>query len=137
MPDWSSLSNPGRFYEWLNDGIRKQPYYLFPENKQLLYLAGLWFPRSEETSLPQCVLLTAGASESVEEIHSRMPVAISPNRLDDWLNLRLTKEEALDCARTVPYQKQTVSSRVNNAQNKDSSLIESTLPALDDQMQLF
>ena len=125
------------FYEWLNDGIRKQPYYLFPENKQLLYLAGLWFPQSEETSLPQCVLLTAGASESVEEIHSRMPVAISLNRLDDWLNLRLTKAEAQDCARTVPYKKYTVSSRVNNAQNKDSSLIESTLPALDDQMQLF
>jgi putative SOS response-associated peptidase YedK len=125
------------FYEWLNDGVRKQPYYLFPEDNKLLYFAGLWFPGSEEGPLPQCVLLTAAASESVQDIHSRMPVALSPNRLDDWLGAKLSKEVALDCARSVPYQKHTVSSRVNSAQNKDSSLTASTSPALDDQMQLF
>jgi putative SOS response-associated peptidase YedK len=125
------------FYEWLNDGIRKQPYYLFPEDNKLLYFAGLWFPGSEEGPLPQCVLLTTAASESVQDIHSRMPVALSPDRLDDWLSAKLSKEEALDCARSLPYQKHTVSSRVNSAQNKDSSLTASTSPALDDQMQLF
>ena len=125
------------FYEWLNDGVRKQPYYIYPKNKQLLYFAGLWFPRSGDSPLPQCVLLTAAASANVKEIHSRMPVALPRDHLNGWLDLSLSKEDALACAQSRDYEKHTVSSRVNNAQNKDSSLVTPTSPALDDQMQLF
>ena len=125
------------FYEWLNDGVRKQPFYFSPENRPLLYFAGLWFPAIGDQPAPQCVLLTAPASETVLEVHPRMPVALSGEMLDDWLGLELSKADALDCARSIDYTKHTVSSRVNNAQNKDSSLIEPTSPALDEQMQLF
>ncbi|MGC6456659.1 MAG: SOS response-associated peptidase [Coraliomargaritaceae bacterium] len=125
------------FYEWLNDGVRKQPYYLYQQNKQLLYFAGLWFPGSGDSPLPQCVLLTTAASPSVKEIHSRMPVALPQAQTADWLHLKLSKMEALECAQAVDYEKYTVSSRVNNAQHKDSTLVTPTSPALDDQMQLF
>ena len=31
------------FYEWLNDGVRKQAHYIAPTDETILYFAGLWF----------------------------------------------------------------------------------------------
>lgn len=125
------------FYEWLNDGVRKQPYYFKAPDENLLYFAGLWFTPAAPEQLPQCVLLTINASESVRPVHSRMPVALPQELINDWLKRKLSKNQVIHHAADQEYLAQTVSSRVNNPKNNDYSLIEPVLPSLDEEMQLF
>lgn len=125
------------FYEWLNDGVRKQPYYIYPSDGELLYFAGLWFPSEIKDHPAQCVLLTTSAQAAVQEIHERMPVILPKSVHYDWLHNNLAKSETASFAEKVSLAKHTISTRVNSVQNKDSKLIVATTPQTDDQMQLF
>ena len=60
------------FYEWLSDGIRKQPYYIYPAHAELVYFAGLWMPATKLEEVPQCVILTTCAQERIKRIHDRV-----------------------------------------------------------------
>ncbi|ADE55774.1 SOS response-associated peptidase [Coraliomargarita akajimensis] len=125
------------FYEWLNDGIRKQPYYIHSPLDDILYFAGLWFPSSVSDLQAHCVILTMEANNDVHDIHQRMPVCLSKNLHQDWLRNTLPKDEVLAFASKASFAKHTVSTRVNSTQNKDSRLIVATAPQNDEQMQLF
>lgn len=126
------------FYEWYQDGITKQPYYIYPQNGEALhYFAGLWFPSGSAETTPTYVILTMEAQPSIQEVHQRMPVILGMDAQSDWLSGRLTKEDAQEISRSVPLEKHTVSRRVNSVQNKDSRLVEATSPLTDDQMMLF
>lgn len=125
------------FYEWLNDGVRKQPYYIYPSQAELLYFAGLWMPATQPEQLAQCVILTTDAPESVKAIHPRMPVLLPNEVHSEWLENSLSKADANTCAQQVALDTHTVSSRVNAMQNDDSKLIVATTPLTDDQLQLF
>jgi putative SOS response-associated peptidase YedK len=126
------------FYEWYQDGITKQPYFLYPREEPLLYFAGLWFPSPESGEPPAFVILTTEAQACVREIHERMPVMLKAEEARGaWLSGELDKREAQAMAQAIPLEKHTVSRRVNSVQNKDSRLIEATSPLTDDQMMLF
>ena len=125
------------FYEWLNDGVRKQPYYLYPPGDGLLFLAGLWFPSELAEQPAHCVVLTTAAHGAARDVHERMPVILPQSVHADWLQLRLPRDEVTAFASKVYLEKHTVSTRVNSVQNKDSKLIRATSPQTDDQMQLF
>lgn len=125
------------FYEWLNDGVRKQPYYIYPPSDELLFFAGLWFPSELAEQASQCVVLTTAAQSAVKDVHERMPVMLPQSIHYDWLHNGLPKDEAASFAEKVYLEKHTVSTRVNSAHNKDSKLIQATTPQTDDQMQLF
>lgn len=125
------------FYEWYQDGITKQPYYIYPQDGVLRYFAGLWFPASESDIPPTFVILTTEAQSSIRDIHERMPVMLEADARDAWLRGELGKRDAQGIAHDVCLEKHTVSRRVNSVQNKDSRLIEATSPLTDDQMMLF
>ncbi len=125
------------FYEWLNDGVRKQPYYIYPPSDELLYFAGLWFPSTISEQAAHCVILTTEAHSSIREIHHRMPVTLPKSVHTDWLTSALPKDEVISFASKVSYSSHTVSTRVNSVHNKDSRLIVATTPQNDEQMQLF
>lgn len=125
------------FYEWYQDGITKQPYYIYPQNDALHYFAGLWFPSIGNESLPSFVILTTEAQASVRDIHARMPVILKQEAQANWLSGGLSKRDALVTSNNLLLEKHTVSRRVNRVQNKDSKLIEATSPLTDDQMMLF
>lgn len=125
------------FYEWLNDGVRKQPYYIYPPNDELLFFAGLWVPSTLPEQPAQCVILTTTTQGSIREIHERMPVILPQSVHHDWLLNALPKDEANSFAQKVYLDHHTVSSRVNSVHNNDSKLVVATTPQTDDQMQLF
>ncbi len=125
------------FYEWLNDGIRKQPYYIYPPTDELLFFAGLWVPSTHPEQSAQCVILTTAAQETVRKVHDRMPVILPRSLHFDWLRHALPKDEANAFAQKVYLEKHSVSTRVNSVQNNDSKLVVATTPQTDDQMQLF
>lgn len=125
------------FYEWYADGITKQPYYIYPTDREICFLAGLWYPSARAEQPDTCILLTTAASDSIKGVHHRMPVILPPETREDWLSSHLTKREAVGLANDVPFEKHTVSRRVNSVQNNDSKLIVATSPLSDDQMLLF
>lgn len=125
------------FYEWYQDGLTKQPYYIYPQTPDPVLLAGLCFPSSDRERPSTFVILTTEAQESIQAIHDRMPVLLSPEVGASWLSGELPKREAQNLSGQITLERHTVSRRVNSAQNKDSQLIEATSPLTDDQMMLF
>ena len=125
------------FYEWYQDGITKQPYYIYPAQDTSHYFAGLWFPSTGYESPPSFVILTTTALTSIHNIHELMPVILKQESRVSWLNGELGTRDVQSLASEVILEKHTVSRRVNSVQNKDSRLIEATSPLTDDQMMLF
>jgi len=125
------------FYEWYADGITKQPYYIYPTDRELCFLAGLWYPSAREEQPDTCILLTTTAQPSIEKVHHRMPVILTPESRNAWLDNELPKAQVIQLAHSVPLQKHTVSRRVNSVQNNDCTLTQETAPLEDNQMQLF
>ena len=125
------------FYEWLSDGVRKQPYYISSEHTELLYFAGLWMPATKLEEVPQCVILTTCAQERIKGIHERMPVMLPESVHQKWLDNYLTKSEAHSYSQKIEIIDHTVSNRVNSIHNNDNKLILPTTPLTDDQLQLL
>lgn len=125
------------FYEWLSDGIRKQPYYIYPAHAELVYFAGLWMPATKLEEVPQCVILTTCAQERIKRIHDRMPVLLPESAHQKWLDNYLTKSEANAYSQKIEITDHPVSNRVNSTQNNDNKLILPTTLLTDDQLQLF
>lgn len=75
------------FYEWQRQGRHKQPYYITRKDGQPLALAGLWerWKRGPQP-LETCTIVTTTANELVEPLHDRMPVIITPEDFERWLD---------------------------------------------------
>ncbi|MGB0743121.1 MAG: SOS response-associated peptidase [Opitutales bacterium] len=125
------------FYEWYADGVTKQPYYIYPTDRDLCFLAGLWYPASREEQPDICLLLTTEASESIRQVHHRMPVILDMDVREAWLENTLTKKDAVHIAQTVLFEAHTVSRRVNSVRNNDCRLIDATAPQQEEQMLFF
>ena len=125
------------FYEWYADGVTKQPYYIYPEDRGVSFLAGLWYPSANGEYPDTCIILPTTATETVNQVHHRMPVILKLDAGNAWLNNDLSKAETISLANATPFKKHTVSRRVNSVKNNDCSLIEATTPLNDDQMMLF
>ncbi|MCX5521691.1 SOS response-associated peptidase [Streptomyces bobili] len=89
------------FYEWQqvkDDGTgrtRKQPYFIHPEDGQVMALAGLYEywrdPRVERDDDPAawlmtCTIITTDATDAAGRVHPRMPLALTDDHYDAWLD---------------------------------------------------
>jgi putative SOS response-associated peptidase YedK len=92
------------FYEWRQGpGTGKQPYYFTRADGLPLALAGLWEvwrggpaargssaeevdDAGERPALRTCTVITTSAGPDMGDIHSRMPVVLEPEVLDEWLD---------------------------------------------------
>ncbi|MBZ5523659.1 MAG: SOS response-associated peptidase [Acidobacteriia bacterium] len=119
------------FYEWKKMGPKdKQPYNIGMKDDGLFAFAGLWerwrdpADKSPESKpLETLTILTTAANALVAEVHDRMPVILSPDDYDLWLDPGIT-----DPARVAellrPFdarlmKKYPVSKRVNKVENDD------------------
>ena len=75
------------FYEWKKLGNSKQPYFIRMKDQQAFAFAGLWdIWEKEGDALVSGTIITTGANNLVAEIHDRMPVIISPDSYEIWLD---------------------------------------------------
>jgi putative SOS response-associated peptidase YedK len=76
------------FYEWQTlPGGRKQPMDIALEDDRPFAFAGLWSRWDRgEPPIESCTIITTAANEAVEPIHDRMPVILSPEQYDRWLD---------------------------------------------------
>ena len=110
------------FYEWKQVGKKKQPYHFHLANGQLLAFAGLLERWNE---IESCTILTTEANELSAQFHDRMPVILSPNDYDEWLDPNTKEPSKL----LTPYpaserEAVAVNPIVNNARNEMPECIE-------------
>ncbi len=125
------------FYEWLKDGVRKQPHYISTVSKELMYFGALWFESKQSEFSAHCVILTTEAQDSIQEIHHRMPVCIPQVAHSEWFNHSMDTQRAAQITQDLTLEFCPVSNRVNSVHNNDSSLVNATPLQGDDQMQFF
>ncbi|HYD48705.1 MAG TPA: SOS response-associated peptidase, partial [Terriglobales bacterium] len=90
------------FYEWRRDGKAKTPHLIRLRSNEPFALAGIWtFDRSSPDKIPTCAILTCGPNELMARIHDRMPVILSPQAQQRWLD-RITHPGEL-CDLLMPY----------------------------------
>lgn len=77
------------FYEWAAAGPRKQPYYFQRPGGAPFALAGLWEnwrPPAGGEVVSSCTIITTVANAVVAPVHERMPVMLSADAAERWLN---------------------------------------------------
>ena len=116
------------YYEWKSYPTGKIPFYIFPKKENLISLAGIYY-KDSESNVSRYLILTKPSDKKVEIIHSRMPVIISQNMENKWLN----ENDNLDLNyNDVELEIIPVSKKVNNPQNSDASCIKKS-----DEYQIF
>ncbi|WP_294347050.1 SOS response-associated peptidase [Prosthecochloris sp.] len=111
------------FYEWRKIGSRKQPVYISRKDGKIMALAGIhntWVsPAGEKVNT--FAIITTQPNELVKEIHNRMPVILSKEQYEEWLQTGKLSPEALErLFKPFPSAKlesHDVSSKVNSPAN--------------------
>jgi len=114
------------FYEWQTIGKTKQPYCFEVNEGELFAFAGLGerWKDSAGKLLETCSILTTTPNAVTSAIHDRMPVILSPDAYDLWLDPGFEDVAALSDllkpfdARLMGFY--PVSARVNHAANDDT-----------------
>lgn len=118
------------FYEWLKvDKKTKQPYYFTLRSDKPFAFAGLWETwKNGSKGVDSCTIMTTKPNDVVAEIHDRMPVILSPDDYDLWLDPEMDDPANLTrLYKPFPADQMEscmVSTEVNNARNEGPQLIE-------------
>ncbi len=81
------------FYEWKRIGPKKkQPYNIGMADDGLFAFAGLWDRWKDPGGkvIESCTILTTQANALLKDMHHRMPVILSPDAYDLWLDPGVT-----------------------------------------------
>ncbi|WP_083919488.1 SOS response-associated peptidase [Pontibacter roseus] len=111
-PSFRSLLNSKRclvpadgFFEWQVTGQGKVPYRILLKNEELFTFAGLWDEWADKGTgevLHTFTIITTEANDVVRPIHDRMPVILSPEAEELWLDEHEPQEDLLALLR--PYK---------------------------------
>jgi len=111
------------FYEWKTINKEKTPYCFRLPDGNLMAFAGIWESwQGPDVLIQSCSILTTVASDSVRPIHPRMPVILSSQNYDKWLDPCVNGGEILPYLLERAYEKPLkifeVDRRVNSPQNE-------------------
>jgi putative SOS response-associated peptidase YedK len=122
------------FYEWKGKAGNKQPYYFQLPSGEPFAFAGLYEIWEDKEAPPEagpyksCTIITTDASESVKDVHNRMPLILKPEAYDAWLdpgNKEPAKiEELLKTAYVKELKRYPVSKLVNQVGNNKKECME-------------
>lgn len=122
----------GGFYEWKGEKGDKQPYYITLPSGEPFAFAGLWETRKDKESddesvYKSCTIITTEASDSIRELHNRMPVILKPMVYEKWLDAAIQDPKELEVIlkdgviQDMKYY--PVSKLVNSVKNNDPNCI--------------
>lgn len=114
------------YYEWKAEGKKKQPYLYEIDGGKPFAFAGIWEQwwgeGKDAPPLESCTIITTDANALASQIHNRMPVILSPNDYDLWLDPRVKDtSEVVPLLDQFPDERMSVrpvSTYVNNARNE-------------------
>jgi len=116
------------FYEWKRNENSKQPYFISVTNQPVFGMAGLFeiAHDGEGREIKSFTIITCAPNSLMAEIHNRMPVILSPQDYDFWLDNSGYHEDIL-LKLLTPYAGQMtkipVSPKVNKTDNQGEDLI--------------
>ena len=119
------------FYEWKRlDPKTKHPMYIHRADGDPLAFAGLyerWTDAENLREIHTCTIITTTPNEMMAEIHDRMPVLLSPQRWDEWLDPANADTESLQRllvpAPDALLTSYAVSTEVNSVKNNNADLL--------------
>jgi putative SOS response-associated peptidase YedK len=84
------------FYEWKATNQGKQPYCITSDNGKPFAFAGLYehWEGTQGEIIDSCTIIVTQAKGEIATIHDRMPVILSPDNYDAWLD-EGTKDPAI------------------------------------------
>jgi putative SOS response-associated peptidase YedK len=85
------------FYEWAKVGRARRGWVFRWKNEQAFGLAALWenWNAPDGTVLESCAVITVAPNELMQPIHHRMPVMLTPDQFEQWLDPDITAPEKL------------------------------------------
>jgi putative SOS response-associated peptidase YedK len=117
------------FYEWKKEQGGKIPMYITLKDGSPFAFAGLWdlWHSPDGRDIRTCTLVTTQPNTLVASIHDRMPVILTADARDMWLDTALQDEQAL-LPLLAPYPAgemtaRAVSRLVNNPRSEGAELI--------------
>ena len=114
------------FYEWKKERRGKQPYFIHRKDGNPLAMGGLWESwEGGEGYLETYTILTTQAVPPLMSLHDRMPVIISAENIDIWLDpdADIAHIKKILTAREEDFEIFPVSKRVNHAGNEGAELL--------------
>lgn len=117
------------FYEWKTGRGQKRPFWIHLPGGRPFAIAAIWDQwNSPDGNLPleSCALVTAGASEDIVGLHTRMPIVLSPGQVDTWLDPDSHLDDLATLMRSGQagrFEVREVSQRVNNVRHDDEACI--------------
>ena len=115
------------FYEWRKTGTSRQPYCFEVHDGQLFAFAGLWDGWRDPSGqwIRSCSILTTTPNSLTSPVHDRMPVILSREAYDLWLDPGMTDVDVLSDL-LKPFDARlmrsfAVSSRLNQVANDDEA----------------
>lgn len=123
------------WYEWQTEAAgakaTKIPYYMHRSDRSRLFMAGIWSvwrdPKADNPSpLLSCSIVTVDSLGHLEQVHDRMPLALSRDRWAAWLDPDRGLDESLlgpDPALFAGIEIDRVRPLVNNVKNNGSDLV--------------
>ena len=117
------------FYEWRKTDQGKVPYRITLRSRKLFAFAGIWdrWVSPEEETVETCCMITTVANSLMETIHNRMPVILTKDAENLWLDPSSSVADLRELL--VPYSAEEmdayqVGSDVNNWRNDGPEIIE-------------
>lgn len=125
------------FYEWQTLGKLKFPWYFSMRDESPIALAGLWeqWRGPDGVTLETCSLITTTPNAVVSPLHDRMPVILTGEGRDRWLDPQVKEPAQLEPL-LVPapgewMQAEPVSPRVNSVRVEGPEcLVPAPVPSL-------
>ena len=118
------------FYEWHTTPAEKIPHYFSMLNATVLAAAGIWdhWQGADGTEIESFAIITTEANAIMAPVHDRMPVILSPESMDAWLDPVNVDGAGLQQL-LVPYPademaQRVISTRVNNSRNEGPELLD-------------
>jgi putative SOS response-associated peptidase YedK len=109
------------FIEWEDTEGGKQPHYITLLNKELFAFAGIWSEWKNNGDLWWTFsIITTDCNSLVQPIHPRMPVILSPETYDTWLDASQDASALQSLLTPFPAQSMqriVISREINSAKN--------------------
>jgi putative SOS response-associated peptidase YedK len=130
------LISANGFYEWKGKAGNRQPFYFHLASGEPLAFAGLWEvwenknAPSDAEPYKSCTIITTDASDSVIDVHDRMPLILKPESYGEWLDPENEEpgiiEEVMKNGCVKELKRYPVSKLVNHVENNSKECIEMT-----------
>ena len=117
------------FYEWERTGEKNPYYFSMADGSQMKY-AGLYdYNTKMDAPILSCTIITREPNEIIGEVHDRMPVILTDEQVNIWLNMSLSYEERSKVLLPIENSallKRVVKKTVNKADNKSGDWFDGT-----------